>query len=65
MIFTVTHLKAKVPFAHVRQKQVECLMKQLSEKHSEVKHIIITGDFNGEPVEPFYGLIRGAGFSSA
>lgn len=65
IIFVGTHLKAKAPFAHIRMSQAQGIIEYLKEKHPNSAHIIISGDFNGEPDEPCYDTILTAGFSSA
>ncbi|CAF4151487.1 unnamed protein product [Rotaria sp. Silwood2] len=65
IIFVGTHLKAKKPFENIRSNQAKAIVQYLSEHYSTRAHIIISGDFNGETDEPFYDVIRKAGFSSA
>ncbi|CAF3704972.1 unnamed protein product [Rotaria sordida] len=65
IIFVGTHLKAKKQFANIRSDQAQTIIQYLTEHYSTRAHIIISGDFNGEADEPFYDIIRKAGFSSA
>lgn len=65
IVFVGTHLKAKKPFASIREKQAEGIIHYLSTQYPSQTHIIVVGDFNGDPNEPFYGLFRQSGFSSA
>ncbi|CAF0755150.1 unnamed protein product [Adineta ricciae] len=65
IVFVGTHLKAKIPFAHLRASQTQAILQYLSEHYSQQSHVIIAGDFNGGSNEPFYDAIRQAGFSSA
>ena len=58
-------MKAKKPFAHLRVSQTDAILQYLNERYSQRSHVIIAGDFNGDPNEPFYDAIRQAGFSSA
>lgn len=65
IIFIGTHLKAKKPFADIRLAQAQGILQYLTEHYSSRAHVIIAGDFNGDAEEPFYDVIRQAGFSSA
>ena len=55
--FTVltTHLKSKSQFSQIRLEQT----KSISEELKKLKHTnyIICGDFNADPLEPFYKLL--------
>jgi nocturnin len=65
IIFVGTHLKAKKPYANIRTLQTKAIIQYLTEHYSSCAHIIISGDFNGDFDEPFYNVVRKAGFSSA
>lgn len=65
ILFIVTHFKAKLQFYDIRKKQAQNIVEFISENYPNEKHVIVIGDFNGEPNEPFYDVIRQHGFNSA
>lgn len=66
-IIGVTHLKAKKGFEERRKAQSKSaisMIKELACKY-ESASIIVCGDFNGIPEEPFYKVFLEEGFQSA
>jgi endonuclease/exonuclease/phosphatase family metal-dependent hydrolase len=62
MDFVATHLHHLVPDEAVRAQQAEALVAWLSDI---TWPLIVVGDFNAEPEEPTYAVMRDAGFTSA
>jgi endonuclease/exonuclease/phosphatase family metal-dependent hydrolase len=60
--FVVTHLHHLVPDESAREEQARALAAWLD---AVVGGLIVVGDFNAEPSEPAYGVMRDAGFRSA
>ncbi|CAF1172191.1 unnamed protein product, partial [Didymodactylos carnosus] len=60
-----THLKSKQPFAKDRSEQTNVICQFINEHYSKHSHILLLGDFNGEPIEPFYNQILSTGLLSA
>jgi endonuclease/exonuclease/phosphatase family metal-dependent hydrolase len=60
--FVVTHLHHLVPDEAAREQQARALCDWLTPVTGAV---VVVGDFNAEPEEPAYGVMRGAGFRSA
>ena len=65
IVFVGTHLKAKIPFARVREAQSRSIVQYLSEHYPTSAHVIFAGDCNADVKEPFYQIVQQAGFSSA
>lgn len=65
IVFVGTHLKAKVSFASIREAQARSIVQYFSEHYSTSAHVIFAGDCNADEKEPFYQIVRQAGFSSA
>ncbi len=55
--FFTTHLKAKEQYSKIRLGQVKHLAKVLDKLAPKCDAIICSGDFNGEPSEPFYKVM--------
>ncbi|XP_064608728.1 nocturnin-like [Liolophura sinensis] len=53
----VTHLKAKSGYEDLRRKQAEYLTDWVWQRVGE-EPVIICGDFNGQPTEPFYEVMQ-------
>ena len=67
LIIGATHLKAKHGFEERRRAQTEsciAVLKEVASKHPTAS-VILCGDFNGEPSEPFYSTLQHAGYVSA
>ena len=60
--FVVTHLHHEVPDEAMRAEQARKLTAWLADI---TWPLVVVGDFNAEPVEPAYQLMRDAGFTSA
>jgi endonuclease/exonuclease/phosphatase family metal-dependent hydrolase len=60
--FVVTHLHHEVPDVEVRAEQAQVVIDWLRPASGP---LIVVGDFNADPTEPTYAIMRGAGFRSA
>ena len=60
--FVVTHLHHLVPDQAVREEQAIQIVEWL---RPDAGPLIVVGDFNAEPTEPAYAVMRDAGFRSA
>ena len=60
--FTVTHLHHLVPDESERERQAHALVEWLAPVTGP---LVVVGDFNAEPVESTYRVMRDAGFRSA
>jgi endonuclease/exonuclease/phosphatase family metal-dependent hydrolase len=60
--FVVTHLHHLVPDESARAEQAAALVRWLAPITGP---LVVVGDFNAEPVEPAYQVMRDAGFRSA
>jgi endonuclease/exonuclease/phosphatase family metal-dependent hydrolase len=60
--FVVTHLHHEVPDAEIRAEQAAAMIEWLSGIDGP---LVVVGDFNADPTEPAYEIMRGAGFRSA
>jgi len=60
--YVVTHLHHLVPDEALRTGQASALSAWLDEVHGP---LVVVGDFNAEPTEAAYGVMRDAGFRSA
>jgi endonuclease/exonuclease/phosphatase family metal-dependent hydrolase len=60
--FVVTHLHHEVPDEAMRAEQARKLTEWLADI---TWPLVVVGDFNAEPVEPAYQVMRDAGFTSA
>ncbi|XP_067944297.1 nocturnin-like isoform X2 [Watersipora subatra] len=59
------HLKAKKPFADLRQQQGLHTLDFFKSKQAECDSVIIAGDLNSEPEEPVHKLLESSGFESS
>jgi endonuclease/exonuclease/phosphatase family metal-dependent hydrolase len=62
--FVVTHLHHVPADDHAREEQALALIAWLDDRQAPGGTIVV-GDFNAEPVEPTYRIMREAGFRSA
>ena len=60
--FVVTHLHHLVPDESAREEQAQALAAWLADVEGP---LVVVGDFNAEPAEPAYSVMREAGFRSA
>lgn len=60
--YVVTHLHHLVPDEAAREGQARALTSWLATMRGA---LVVVGDFNAEPTEPAYGVMRDAGFRSA
>ena len=60
--YVVTHLHHEVEDEDARTEQAKALTAWLAPVEGP---LVVVGDFNAEPVEPTYGVMRDAGFRSA
>lgn len=64
LVFLGTHFKAKKQFAASRTNQAKALISFI-EEYPKTTSIILAGDFNGDPDEPFYDILIRSGLNSA
>lgn len=57
MVFIGTHFKAKKQFASSRINQAIAIRDYVENEYPKNATIILAGDFNGEPDEPFYKIL--------
>jgi len=65
VVFIGTHFKAKKQYAQSRTHQANALLDFLNTRCTKNTNIIIAGDFNGEPDEPYYDILLRSGLNSA
>jgi len=64
LAFVATHLHHEVPAEAIRADQAKALVAWLAER-PDPAGVVVVGDFNAEPIEAAYGVMRDAGFRSA